>query len=199
MAALAYPTRTVSPNRTRRATSQHARLTTLTNELAATSVHRGAAPQVAMHRGATQRISLQRSATHVTATGRALERPRSDREAEAGLEAPLAPVVAFPTTRAARRRFARRRLAVTVAATAFFAAVWFGSGLLVDSGSSHLDVLSGSVRTAQGYRYVVQPGDTVWSIASRLQPTGDVEPLVDRLDASFGGSVLHVGQTVLVP
>jgi hypothetical protein len=45
----------------------------------------------------------------------------------------------------------------------------------------------------------VQPGDTVWSIATRLQPTGDVRPLVDRLDASFGGSVLHAGETVLVP
>jgi hypothetical protein len=111
----------------------------------------------------------------------------------------LAEVVAFPTSAATRRRFARRRRVAFICAVAFFAAVWFGSGRLADSGSARLDVLPGSVATAQGYRYVVQPGDTVWSIASRLQPTGDVRPLVDQLDARFGGSVLHAGETVLVP
>jgi hypothetical protein len=118
---------------------------------------------------------------------------------EATRSTPLATVVAFPSSAAIRRRFARRRIAVGVAAIAFFATVWFGSGLLAAAGSPPLDVLPGSVATAQGYRYVVQPGDTVWSIATRLQPTGDVRPLVDRLDASFGGSVLHAGETVLVP
>ena len=40
--------------------------------------------------------------------------------------------------------------------------------------------------------YVVQPGDTVWSVARRLQPDGDVRPVVDRIVAARGGGA-HVG------
>ena len=37
---------------------------------------------------------------------------------------------------------------------------------------------------------VVEPGDTLWSIARRLQPTGDVRALVDRL----AGAAQRVGR-----
>jgi nucleoid-associated protein YgaU len=47
--------------------------------------------------------------------------------------------------------------------------------------------------------YVVQPGDTLWSIAERLDPTGDVRPLVDVLARLNGGTDLVVGQQLLVP
>lgn len=40
---------------------------------------------------------------------------------------------------------------------------------------------------------VVQPGDTAWSIARELQPTGDVRPLVDEVVERAGGS-LRAGQ-----
>jgi nucleoid-associated protein YgaU len=43
---------------------------------------------------------------------------------------------------------------------------------------------------------VVAPGDTLWSIARTLQPSGDVRPLVDRLAARAGGPVLAVGQRI---
>ena len=46
-------------------------------------------------------------------------------------------------------------------------------------------------RAASGY--VVQPGDTLWSIARRLQPEGDVRPLVDQLVDLNGGTDLAVG------
>ncbi|MEJ5255225.1 MAG: LysM peptidoglycan-binding domain-containing protein [Acidimicrobiales bacterium] len=42
--------------------------------------------------------------------------------------------------------------------------------------------------------YVVQPGDTLWSIARHLQPEGEIRPLVDRLADRNGGAALHVGQ-----
>ncbi len=45
----------------------------------------------------------------------------------------------------------------------------------------------------------VRPGDTLWSIAHRLQPTGDVRPLVDRLLAANGSAPLQPGQQVVVP
>lgn len=47
--------------------------------------------------------------------------------------------------------------------------------------------------------YVVQPGDTLWSIAARLQPEGaDLRPTVDYLDEAAGGSRLDVGQRIII-
>lgn len=42
--------------------------------------------------------------------------------------------------------------------------------------------------------YVVRSGDTLWSIARRLQPEGDLRPLVDTLAERAGGSALQAGQ-----
>jgi nucleoid-associated protein YgaU len=48
--------------------------------------------------------------------------------------------------------------------------------------------------------YVVQPGDTLWSIARSLQPDGDVRPLVHGLlDGNGGAAALSVGQVLVVP
>jgi nucleoid-associated protein YgaU len=48
--------------------------------------------------------------------------------------------------------------------------------------------------------YTVQPGDTLWVIARRIEPTGDPRPLVDRLIAAnhLTGS-LQVGQSIDLP
>ena len=47
--------------------------------------------------------------------------------------------------------------------------------------------------------HVVAPGDTLWSLARRIEPTGDVRPLVDELAASRRGRPLQVGEVVVVP
>ncbi|HEX2851331.1 MAG TPA: LysM peptidoglycan-binding domain-containing protein [Acidimicrobiales bacterium] len=47
--------------------------------------------------------------------------------------------------------------------------------------------------------YVVQPGDTLWTIARRLQPDGDVRPVVDRLAAQLHGHPLDAGQRLVLP
>ena len=44
--------------------------------------------------------------------------------------------------------------------------------------------------------HVVQPGDTLWTLARRLQPEGDVRPLVARLRAATGGGALAPGQRI---
>lgn len=47
--------------------------------------------------------------------------------------------------------------------------------------------------------YTVQPGDTLWSIARRVQSEGDLRPLVDRLTATRGGRPLQIGEELNVP
>ena len=52
---------------------------------------------------------------------------------------------------------------------------------------------------AGGGVVIVEPGDTLWSIARGLQPTGDVRPLVDRIAELNGGHSLSAGQTLMLP
>jgi hypothetical protein len=47
--------------------------------------------------------------------------------------------------------------------------------------------------------YVVQPGDTFWDIARRLDPAGDHRPLVARLVAAHGSPVLVRGERLALP
>jgi LysM repeat protein len=48
--------------------------------------------------------------------------------------------------------------------------------------------------------YVVQPGDTLWSIAERVNlPGRDLRYTVDRLSEVTGGSLLHPGQRIVIP
>lgn len=52
---------------------------------------------------------------------------------------------------------------------------------------------------ARGADYVVQPGDTLWGVARRIQPDGDVRPLVARLVAARGAEPLRPGQVLALP
>jgi LysM repeat protein len=48
--------------------------------------------------------------------------------------------------------------------------------------------------------HVVQPGDTLWSIAGSINPDGrDLRATVDRLVDAAGGSVLQPGQRIVLP
>ena len=52
---------------------------------------------------------------------------------------------------------------------------------------------------ADSVTYVVQPGDTLWSIARDLAPGEDPRPLVDALDEIAGGALLQQGQRIVIP
>ena len=52
---------------------------------------------------------------------------------------------------------------------------------------------------AAGQIVIVKPGDTLWSIARKLQPTGDLRPLVDRIAKINNGHSLIAGQALLLP
>ena len=47
--------------------------------------------------------------------------------------------------------------------------------------------------------YLVQPGDTLWTIARQLKPEGDVRPVVHKLADLNGGAELEVGQVLALP
>jgi len=57
---------------------------------------------------------------------------------------------------------------------------------------------SAPVRGPDPVVYVVQPGDTLWSIARHVQPEGDIRPLVERLERVNGGPRVHIGDRVAV-
>jgi Tfp pilus assembly protein FimV len=65
------------------------------------------------------------------------------------------------------------------------------SGALVEDpaafGAGHTSPPAGSF-------YVVQPGDTLWSIACELAPAGDIRAEVDRLQDLNGSAALQAGQ-----
>jgi len=46
---------------------------------------------------------------------------------------------------------------------------------------------------------VVQPGDTLWTIARTMQPEGDHRALVSTLSELTEGDVLQPGQRIVVP
>jgi nucleoid-associated protein YgaU len=61
---------------------------------------------------------------------------------------------------------------------------------------------TGATTTAtltQGSTYVVQPGDTLWSIATRLDPTGDPRSIVGQLASETGSDTVVVGEHIRLP
>lgn len=108
--------------------------------------------------------------------------------------------IQFPRPSAAVYR--RRRLAVLVSAAAIVLSGWFGvhqltgvssGGPLTAAGQPVSDL---NVRLAAEVTVIVQPGDTLWTLARRAQPKGDVRPLVQRLEAQRDGRMLMVGEHI---
>lgn len=95
--------------------------------------------------------------------------------------------------------YRRRRLVAAVVVAGLLIAAWAALGAL--GGALTASGRSAPNRGSQASVAAVEvgPGDTLWTIARRLQPSGDVRPLVDRLAASRGGTVLQVGERIEVP
>jgi Tfp pilus assembly protein FimV len=83
-------------------------------------------------------------------------------------------------------------LAVLVAAIAA-AAVTVGAVWLDDASLVPTQARSAPLEAGAGDVYVVQPGDTVWSIARRLDPQGDVRATVDALVERHGSASVEIG------
>lgn len=95
----------------------------------------------------------------------------------------------------------RHGRAVTASTTAVLLAVavvfgWLGGGPL--AASEPVPPGFDAVAVAQR-SYVVQRGDTVWAIARRAQPEGDIRPLVAKISDGRTGGPLRPGEVLLVP
>ena len=104
-------------------------------------------------------------------------------------------VVLPPVTRSGARIYRRRRLAVLCAALSVFVL----PALLFAAASSTTTVTPASTPTAPAVApaapvYVVQPGDTFWSIAHKVEPHADPREVVDRLIDLNGSGALQPGQ-----
>jgi hypothetical protein len=80
------------------------------------------------------------------------------------------------------------------------AAVAIGVGALLAVGHAGA-ALGGTSLAAPGARprvvsHVVEPGDTLWSIAQDLAPGSDPRPVVDALSDARDGAALVPGETV---
>jgi hypothetical protein len=103
-----------------------------------------------------------------------------------------------PSRRVALRR--RRLLAATtlivfvlaLQLAVHIASAWLGDGSLAVPEPQPAAASAGAV-------YVVQPGDTLWTLARRAQPDGDIRPLVGRLAAARDGRPLRAGQRIVLP
>lgn len=92
-----------------------------------------------------------------------------------------------------RRLLAGAAVAGLVYASAHAGAAFLGGGPLAVSRGP------GSAVPVAEHVYVVQPGDTVWSIAHQFQPTGDERPLVDAIVSELGGAGLTPGEAIRIP
>ncbi|NNE73405.1 MAG: LysM peptidoglycan-binding domain-containing protein [Acidimicrobiales bacterium] len=113
------------------------------------------------------------------------------------------PVVASPTLRstAAPRlpgRVYRRRRATVVLALAALVLGVLAVPLVLDGGVAQGGTITG-VPVAVPQVYIVQPGDTLWAIATELAPDRDPRAVVAELSDVAGSAALQVGQRLLIP
>jgi len=101
--------------------------------------------------------------------------------------------------------YRRRRLGVALGlVSAFFVAylALMGLGVVFGDGAAHADARPSTGAAASATAgvpapsttYVVQPGDTLWTIARHLHPSGDIRALVDTLSTRAGSGPLQSGQ-----
>ena len=96
--------------------------------------------------------------------------------------------------------YRRRRMVAVLVAASLAAVLILAVGALVGSFTgigTDASLPEGGVNP--GAVYVVQPGDTFWDLARRLEPTGDPRPLVARLVAAHGSPALVAGDRLALP
>ena len=88
-----------------------------------------------------------------------------------------------------RRRIIAASLGLGIVLTAAHAGLALGGSTTTPGRGPHPHVVN----------VVVQPGDTLWSIARRIAPSSDPRPIVDAMAARLGTSDVEAGETIPVP
>ena len=124
-----------------------------------------------------------------------LAEPRRTRPAR-----PSRPARALPdrATRVRRRRLAAMVAAVMIAVV-LVGAVQVVAPLLGSSGGqADPPTTASGPAPVEGDVYVVQPGDTLWTVAAAVAPDRDPRPVVDHLREVNGGASLDVGDRLVI-
>lgn len=103
--------------------------------------------------------------------------------------------------RAARHR-RRRLMAVLAAAVLVISFVLLANAAvagIVGGGDTAPAADASAPAAAVGAVYIVQPGDTLWSIAAEVAPGTDVRSTVDHLVELNGDAAIAVGQRLRLP
>jgi hypothetical protein len=58
---------------------------------------------------------------------------------------------------------------------------------------------SAPAETGSPVIYTVRPGDTLWTIAERVDPSADPRPLVAQLSAQTGSDTVVPGERIILP
>jgi LysM repeat protein len=104
--------------------------------------------------------------------------------------------VVVPRSHTVERVYLRRRLVVLGLAVFAMAVVLIGAGqVLANRGGDPAS--TPAVRPAT--EYVVQPGDTLWSLSASFHGPWSQSAYLDRLIDANGGSQLMVGQLLELP
>jgi hypothetical protein len=67
-----------------------------------------------------------------------------------------------------------------------------GGGPLTTTGA-------GTASSASARVWVVQPGQTLWEIATAIDPGGDARPIVARLATETGSASVYPGERIAIP
>ena len=136
------------------------------------------------------------------------------RELVLELVPPTAPLAPRPVRRATPAVYRRRRLAAGAGVMAVAGLLATAAAVVVPEATPvpEAAAISGAAVAPEGAVapplaaaaapataaavVVVGAGDTLWSLARRVQPEGDVRPLVQRWSAARGGRPLQAGERV---
>ena len=99
-----------------------------------------------------------------------------------------------------RRVYWRRRLVVALGLVSVLVVAWQAAvgvtALFADPAPDVVPAPAVAAPPFTGSTYVVQPGDTLWSIAGRVAPDRDPRPVVDELSHWLGGAPVRPGQPI---
>ncbi len=118
------------------------------------------------------------------------------------LESPTMLRPALPVPRRATHVYIRRRIVVASVFFSLLAALGVGAGnVLANRGGAPASAAAvrQAVTLTTTVTYLVQPGDTMYSIAEAHRSGGDLMNFVDALIELNGGTIVQVGQLITLP